>query len=358
MLVKMGKVEPEDIQRIMHTPWTCMRMHASAYMHAYAYMKVEPEDIQRIDGLFARIDRDGSKHACTHIHPSIHPSIHAHVRTRMHGCMHAYIHRLDRDGSGALDADDIAAAAASSNTRDPFSSAKDSDAGSAEGDAEGEKLLPSSLPSTPSKHRPTAWPAQLGAAFGRNGLGGVMSRVQGSLKEGEGTSVLGRALTALLGTLGEARRSVATVSVVKLADAAMASVGLVCALGGLHALDQAELLHPLSCYSPPMLSSAIILFAGPTPPPSVTFVLGTAGAFLMGTTVHLMLVSAVAGSTGAQCLAAGLLLFYFKVSGAFLVPSYFLLLTSYFLLLTSYFFYFKVSGAFLVPTLTLTLTSR
>jgi len=129
-------------------------------------------------------------------------------------------------------------------------------------------------------------------------------------------------LTALLGALGQARQSIATISAVKLADAAMAAVGLVCSLGSLHALDRAELLSPLlSCFSPPMLSSAIILFAGPTPPPLGTFVVGTAGAFLMGTTVHLMLVSAIAGSTGAQCLAAGLLLFYFKVSGAFFVPT-------------------------------------
>jgi len=57
---------------------------------------------------------------------------------------------------------------------------------------------------------------------------------------------------------------------------------------------------------------------GARPPPPASFVTGTVGAFVLGTILHQV---GAEGSLVVQCIAASLLLFYFKLSGSFFVPT-------------------------------------
>lgn len=63
----------------------------------------------------------------------------------------------------------------------------------------------------------------------------------------------------------------------------------------------------------------MLFFGRQTPPPPAAFATGTAGAFLIGTALHQL--SASSGSKAAECLAAGLLLFYFRMSGEVFLPT-------------------------------------
>ena len=110
-------------------------------------------------------------------------------------------------------------------------------------------------------------------------------------------------------------------SAVKLLDAALAAVALASSVWLLHAIDQSGAIDRVRLFSPPMLSSAIIFFAGPRPPPIAAFAGATAGAFVVGVLLHQLGMVVGSTSAAAQGAAAGLLLFYFKVSGSFFVPT-------------------------------------
>ena len=89
-------------------------------------------------------------------------------------------------------------------------------------------------------------------------------------------------LSFLLGGLQSASATLTGLSSLKVADSVLAAASLASSIWALHTLDVWGGLRPLTFFSAPMLSSAIIFFAGPTPPPPGTFVVGTLGAFLMG----------------------------------------------------------------------------
>jgi len=181
--------------------------------------------------------------------------------------------------------------------------------------------------------------------------------------------LLGAAVGALpssaLKAYFELRLSLSQLTTVKLADAGVAAGSLAATVWVLHALDEWGGLRPLTFFSTPMLASAVLFFAGPTPPPPMTFVISTLGAFVIGLTMHHASNASVSGigsvgapalesvgthasahhgalrgrpcsrvrghacecsprrpappsphrSVGAQCLAAGLLLFFFKGRG-------------------------------------------
>ena len=102
--------------------------------------------------------------------------------------------------------------------------------------------------------------------------------------------LLGAAVGALpssaLKAYFELRLSFSQLTTVKLADAGVAAGLLAATVWVLHSLDEWGGLRPLTFFSTPMLASAVLFFAGPTPPPPMTFVISTLGAFVMGLTMH------------------------------------------------------------------------
>lgn len=122
-------------------------------------------------------------------------------------------------------------------------------------------------------------------------------------------------MAALLTTV----REITTTTTVKLVDAMVAASGLTSAMLLLQVFD----FDTFNLFAgSPMLASGIIFFAAPEPPPAGTFILGTLGAFAVGVAMHTLSAAAgVSDSPGAQCFAAGLLLFWFKLSGSFFVPT-------------------------------------
>merc|ERR1719161_2944418 len=103
----------------------------------------------------------------------------------------------------------------------------------------------------------------------------------------------------------------------KLVDGLFAALSLAGCVIMLYSVD-ASGLFPFKVFALPMLSSAIIFFGGTHPPPPVAFGVGTAGAFFLGYLLHLF---GGAGSLMFQGMAAALLLFFFKISGSFFVPT-------------------------------------
>jgi len=208
---------------------------------------------------------------------------------------------LDRDGSGTIDEADVLAANTAKGGGGRVPGAVASSDGHVS-DPSDVSEVGSETSLLPGKTRPRpAWRAQL-------------SKMLTAL-----AAVAPAQAAAAVAAVTEVRASLASFTQVKSVDASLAAVALASSIGLLHALDVYATLKPLRFFSPPMLSSGILLFAGPAPPPASNFVIGTAGAFLMGLSLHQL--SAAADSVGAQCLAAGLLLFYFKASGSFFVPT-------------------------------------
>jgi Ca2+-binding EF-hand superfamily protein len=103
----------------------------------------------------------------------------------------------------------------------------------------------------------------------------------------------------------------------KLVDALLAAFFLAVTVLMLHSIDTLKVL-PFPMFAPPMLASSIIFFGGAQPPPPAAFVTGTLGAFVLGTVLHQL---GASGSIVVQCIAASLLLFFFKLSGSFFVPT-------------------------------------
>jgi hypothetical protein len=120
--------------------------------------------------------------------------------------------------------------------------------------------------------------------------------------------LLGAAVGALpssaLKAYFELRLSLSQLTTVKLADAGVAAGSLTATVWVLHALDEWGGLRPLTFFSTPMLASAVLFFAGPTPPPPMTFVISTLGAFVIGLTMHHASNASVSGigSVGAPAL--------------------------------------------------------
>jgi len=120
--------------------------------------------------------------------------------------------------------------------------------------------------------------------------------------------LLGAAVGALpssaLKAYFELRLSLSQLTTVKLADAGVAAGSLAATVWVLHALDEWGGLRPLTFFSTPMLASAVLFFAGPTPPPPMTFVISTLGAFVIGLTMHHASNASVSGigSVGAPAL--------------------------------------------------------
>ena len=209
---------------------------------------------------------------------------------------------LDRDGSGTIDEADMLAATSAKGGRGRVSGAVAASSDGHVSDPSDVSEVGSETSLLPGKTRPRpVWRAQL-------------SKMLAAL-----AAFAPAQAAAAVAAVSEVRAALASFTQVKFVDASLAAVALASSIGLLHALDVWAALQPLRFFSPPMLSSGILLFAGPAPPPASNFVVGTAGAFLMGLSLHQL--SAAADSVGAQCLAAGLLLFYFKASGSFFVPT-------------------------------------
>lgn len=103
----------------------------------------------------------------------------------------------------------------------------------------------------------------------------------------------------------------------KAVDGCFAALSLAGSVAFLWSIDTYAKL-PFKLFAPPMLSSAIIFFAGTHPPPPAAFITGTLGAFVLGTLLHQF---GLAGSLFVQCMAASLLLLFFKLSGSIFVPT-------------------------------------
>eukprot|EP00908_Phaeocystis_cordata_P016508 Transcript_27767.p1 GENE.Transcript_27767~~Transcript_27767.p1 ORF type:complete len:652 (+),score=232.50 Transcript_27767:94-2049(+) len=101
-------------------------------------------------------------------------------------------------------------------------------------------------------------------------------------------------------------------------DAVLAAGGCGGALAVLHAADYTG-LFPTKLFAPPMLGSTILLFGGSKPPPPAMLLLGTAGAFAIGTAMHWT--GGLATPAIAHCLVAAALLLWFKLSRAFYLPA-------------------------------------
>jgi hypothetical protein len=103
----------------------------------------------------------------------------------------------------------------------------------------------------------------------------------------------------------------------KTVDSVIAGVSL--ALGGLflHTIDLAMGTHAIPLFAAPILPSSVIFFGGPSPPPVKGFLLCTVGAWVAGFAIKY----APFENGSELCVAAGLLLIFFKLSGNFFVPS-------------------------------------
>ena len=100
----------------------------------------------------------------------------------------------------------------------------------------------------------------------------------------------------------------------KLVDTALAALG---AGFGLAALAVLQDKLKVDLYAPPMAASAVLLFAGMTPPPVVNVLGGTAGAAACGVAALQLFGS----STTVRCVAAASTLIWFKMSGTFYPPA-------------------------------------
>eukprot|EP00747_Dinoflagellata_sp_TGD_P082534 gnl/TRDRNA2_/TRDRNA2_161734_c0_seq2.p1 gnl/TRDRNA2_/TRDRNA2_161734_c0~~gnl/TRDRNA2_/TRDRNA2_161734_c0_seq2.p1 ORF type:complete len:380 (+),score=57.14 gnl/TRDRNA2_/TRDRNA2_161734_c0_seq2:85-1140(+) len=107
------------------------------------------------------------------------------------------------------------------------------------------------------------------------------------------------------------------VTYAKLLDASIAAVFMAVSVMVLYGLEVSGWI-PFDLFAPPMLASSIIFFGGTHPPPPAAFMVGTTGAFVFGTLVNQL---GASGSVVVQCVAAGLLLLFFKMSGSFFVPT-------------------------------------
>jgi hypothetical protein len=237
--------------------------------------------------------------------------------------------KLDRDGKGKLDEGDLRAAAtpgpkpilgnesrggalggpilgkssgsvvASSTTvfgwtgMDTDSAERES---SSEGDSSASGLLPEDVIGVRTGSR-TPWQRSI-------------QRVTSSVQRAS-VWLLGAAVGALpssaLKAYFELRLSLSQLTTVKLADAGVAAGSLAATVWVLHALDEWGGLRPLTFFSTPMLASAVLFFAGPTPPPPMTFVISTLGAFVIGLTMHHASNASVSGigSVGAALKSVG-----------------------------------------------------
>jgi hypothetical protein len=214
----------------------------------------------------------------------------------------ALFRSLDRDGKGKLDEGDLRAAATpgpkpilgnesrGEANMDSESAERDS---SSEGDSSARGLLPEDVLGVRTGSR-TPWQRSI-------------QRVASSIQRAS-VWLLGAAVGALpssaLKAYFELRLSLSQLTTVKLADAGVAAGSLAATVWVLHALDEWGGLRPLTFFSTPMLASAVLFFAGPTPPPPMTFVISTLGAFVIGLTMHHASNASVSGigSVGAPAL--------------------------------------------------------
>ena len=214
----------------------------------------------------------------------------------------ALFRSLDRDGKGKLDEGDLRAAATpgpkpilgnesrGEANMDSESAERDS---SSEGDSSASGLLPEDVLGVRTGSR-TPWQRSI-------------QRVASSIQRAS-VWLLGAAVGALpssaLKAYFELRLSLSQLTTVKLADAGVAAGSLAATVWVLHALDEWGGLRPLTFFSTPMLASAVLFFAGPTPPPPMTFVISTLGAFVIGLTMHHASNASVSGigSVGAPAL--------------------------------------------------------
>lgn len=179
--------------------------------------------------------------------------------------IHDLFAELDRDGSGSLDKDDIYAAMAST-------------------------------PGTPSKKK-AARQAHVGFMQCKN----TASQLWPCMRE-------------RISSLVQWHQQISRVKVV---DAVIAGIGLSLGVLMLCCLDMSGLFN-FQVFAPPMLASGIIFFGGPHPPPPAAFLTCTAGSFVVGLLLNQFGMQA---SLVIQCVAAGSLLFFKKVSGSFFPPT-------------------------------------
>ena len=215
----------------------------------------------------------------------------------------ALFRSLDRDGKGKLDEGDLRAAATpgpkpilgneSRGEANMDSESAESRDSSSEGDSSASGLLPEDVLGVRTGSR-TPWQRSI-------------QRVASSIQRAS-VWLLGAAVGALpssaLKAYFELRLSLSQLTTVKLADAGVAAGSLAATVWVLHALDEWGGLRPLTFFSTPMLASAVLFFAGPTPPPPMTFVISTLGAFVIGLTMHHASNASVSGigSVGAPAL--------------------------------------------------------
>ena len=103
----------------------------------------------------------------------------------------------------------------------------------------------------------------------------------------------------------------------KWVDACIAGFALALSALLLHLVDQVMGSHALPLFNGGMLTTSIIFFGGPTPPPAKGFAICTIGAWALGFAVRFLMMESVS----ATCIGAGLLLVYFKMAGGFFPPT-------------------------------------
>lgn len=103
----------------------------------------------------------------------------------------------------------------------------------------------------------------------------------------------------------------------KWVDAIIAGSFLTAAALLLHLVDLYMGKNALPLYNGGMLTSSIIFFGGPTPPPAKGFTICTVGSWLLGYGIRFLGTESV----GETCLGAGLLLVFFKMAGGFFPPT-------------------------------------
>mmetsp|Transcript_31336 Transcript_31336/g.102632 ORF Transcript_31336/g.102632 Transcript_31336/m.102632 type:complete len:321 (-) Transcript_31336:66-1028(-) len=104
-------------------------------------------------------------------------------------------------------------------------------------------------------------------------------------------------------------------------DCLISALALAAAALALHGIDSTSKL-PFKTFAPPSLSSAIIFFGGPSPPPVRGFLLCTVGAWLVGAAITTASPLFGPDNDTRAILSAATLLFYFKMSGEFFVPTF------------------------------------
>lgn len=203
--------------------------------------------------------------------------------------LNAMFSALDRDGTGTIDFGDIGAA---SPTGTPPSESM-----SSQGTSE-EQLLGG---------------GKSGAA--RQGLAARATRAAATAYAAACSS----AARLLAGAVRDVAATLQEASTPRVVDALLAAAGCGTTIALMHALDYAGVL-PAKLFAAPMLGSSVILFGGQRPPPASTFVVGSVGAFLLGTGLGYAAGDASSPAL-AHCLCAALMLLWFKLSAAFFVPS-------------------------------------